>query len=329
VDILPRVHDNGEVSMHVDIDISNVAGTVNLGGIDQPIIQQNKVSHDLRVKEGEVSLLAGLTQQQENKTVTGIPGLSSIPLIRHLFSGQSVDRNKSELMIALIPHIVRRPEITPENLKGIAVGNATTIKLNYAPRTTETAVGKPGTPPPGSSVLPPPAAGNTVPPAGPPATVPPAAPPPPPAPPVAPAQTPPGAPRVFFQPSQVDTTLSATVNVVVAVENAMDLGSAPMQIQFDPKILRLNNVTVGGFMVQGNVQPVFTQNVLNDNGSATIQLGRPPGSPGISGSGALVNLSFQAVGRGMSMVSIPNLAITNSQGQPLTVANPQLSVSVR
>jgi general secretion pathway protein D len=328
VDILPRVHDNGEVSMHIDLDISSVAGTVNLGGIEQPIIQQNKVSHDLRVKEGEVSLLAGLVQQQESKTVTGIPGLSSIPLIRRLFSGQSVDRSKSDLMIALIPHIVRRPDITPENLKGIAVGNATTIKLNYAPRTTETVIGKPGAPAPGTSVLPPPAAGNPPPPAAPPATVAPAAPPPPPAPPVAPAQAPPGAPRVFFQPSQADTTLSATLNVVVAVENAADLSSAPMQIQFDPKILRLNNVTVGSLM-QGNQQPAFTQNVLNDNGSATIQLSRLPGTGGVSGSGALVNLSFQAVGRGMSTVTIPNLTLSNSQGQPITVANPQLSVTVR
>ena len=109
----------------------------------------------------------------------------------------------------------------------------------------------------------------------------------------------------------------------------MDLASAPMQIQFDPKIVRLNNVTVGGFMAQGNVQPVFTQNVLNDNGSATIQLSRPPGSPGISGSGALVSLSFQAVGRGMTTVTIPNLAVANSQGQPIPVGNPQLSITVR
>ena len=101
-----------------------------------------------------------------------------------------------------------------------------------------------------------------------------------------------------------------------------------MQIQFDPKILRLNNVTVGSLM-QGNQQPAFTQNVLNDNGSATIQLSRLPGTGGVSGSGALVNLSFQAVGRGMSTVTIPNLTLGNSQGQPLTVANPQLSVTVR
>jgi general secretion pathway protein D len=126
----------------------------------------------------------------------------------------------------------------------------------------------------------------------------------------------------------VDTTLSATVDVAVAVDGAADLNSAPMQIQFDPKILRLNNVTVGSLM-QGNQQPAFTQNVLNDNGSATIQLSRLPGTGGVSGSGALVNLSFQAVGRGMSTVTVPNLTLSNSQGQAITVANPQLSVTVR
>ncbi|HYW42379.1 MAG TPA: secretin N-terminal domain-containing protein, partial [Bryobacteraceae bacterium] len=143
VEITPRVHDNGDVSMHVNLDISSVTGTVNLGGIDQPIIGQRKVEHDIRMHEGEVNLLGGLIQQQDSKEITGIPGLNSIPLLRRLFSGESVSRNRDELMIALIPHIVRRPDLTPDNLRGIAVGNATSIKLSYAAAEPEA-----GTPPP-------------------------------------------------------------------------------------------------------------------------------------------------------------------------------------
>jgi hypothetical protein len=41
---------------------------------------------------------------------------------------------RSELMIVLIPHVIRRPEITPENLRAIAVGNFATVKVNYARR---------------------------------------------------------------------------------------------------------------------------------------------------------------------------------------------------
>lgn len=137
VDITPRVHDNGDVSMHVELEISSVNGHVTLGGIDEPIIGQRKVVHDIRMRAGEVSLLAGLVNLQETKSTTGIPGLSGIPLLRRLFTGESVDRNRSELMIAIVPHIVRGPVATPANLRGIDTGTAGTVKLNLAPKTPE------------------------------------------------------------------------------------------------------------------------------------------------------------------------------------------------
>jgi general secretion pathway protein D len=323
VDITPQVHENDEVSMHVELDISSVAGYVNLGGIQQPIIQQNKVVHDLRVREGDVSLLAGLTQDQESKTVTGIPGLSSIPIIGKLFSGQSVDRNKSELMIALVPHIVRRPDISPENLKAIGVGNATSVKLNFAPRPGQAAPARPAAPGAGTVTLPatpPPAA------APPPNTAPAASPAPTTAP---PANRPPGAARIFFQPPQADAALSSTFSVAVALAGAEDAAGAPMQIQFDPKILRLNDITLGDLMTQGGQEPILTKNILNDAGAATVQLARPAGSAGASGDGVLVNLNFQAVGRGSTGVTIPNLTVFNSQGQPALSGSPQLTVNIK
>src|SRR6516165_7502912 len=207
VALTPRVHDNGDVSMHVELDISNVSGTVSLGGLNQPIISQKKVVHDIRMKEGEVNLLGGLIQQQDDKTVTGIPGLSSIPLIRRLFTGEQVDHNKSELMIALIPHVVRRPEITPENIREISVGNTTTIKLNYAPRAQEAGAPRPApaSPPAAAPRVPSPGAPQAPPsplPAVPPAqpSPPPAVSPAPPSPPPAAAPAPGPPPGVPFNP---------------------------------------------------------------------------------------------------------------------------------
>jgi general secretion pathway protein D len=344
--ITPRVHDNNEVSMHVDLDISSVAGQADIGGIQQPIISQNKISHDLRVREGEVSLLAGLTQTQENKNVTGIPGLSSIPLLRRLFSGESVDRNKSELMIALIPHIVRRPDFSASDLRDVAVGNAQTVKLNYAPRPSETPArpatpGGAGTPPaatasvtpaPTNPLILPPGGGNNPPATAPPATAPPAtAPPPPPAAPAAatPTPTPAGTPRAFFQPPQLETSLSAGFTLALTVDSATDVASAPLQVQFDPKIVRLNTVTVGNFLTQGGVQPALTQNIQNDAGTASIQLSRLPGTPGASGAGVLINLNFSAVGRGITNVSAPNVTLRNAQGQASAAGSPTVVVNVR
>ncbi len=143
VELQTRVFDTGDVYLHVDLDISSVTGQVNLGGIQQPIIGQRKISQEVRVREGEPALLGGLTKIQDTKTVTGIPGLNSIPILRRLFSGESVDRERQELLIALVPHIVRRPEYSAENLRGIAVGNAQSVHLSYAPRPSETRAATP------------------------------------------------------------------------------------------------------------------------------------------------------------------------------------------
>ncbi|HLI84784.1 MAG TPA: cohesin domain-containing protein, partial [Bryobacteraceae bacterium] len=279
LDVQPQVHENDEVSMHVELDISSVAGYVNLGGINQPIIQQNKVVHDLRVREGEVSLLAGLSQSQDTNTVTGIPGLSSIPIIGHLFSGKSVDHTKSDLMIALIPHIVRRPDVEPENLKGIAVGNATTVKLNYAPRTTEIIQPQGNQPQANQPKAP---AGQTPGPTAPPAPGAPAGAAPAPQ---VPPPPPPGGARVFFQPAPVDAAMGSNVTISLAAAGIAGAMSAPLQIRYDPKVLRLNDITVGDLMAQGNQPPVFTKNIQNDAGTATVQITRPPGAAAVSGGG--------------------------------------------
>jgi general secretion pathway protein D len=340
VDLTPRVHDNGEVSLHVEVEISSVNGKVNLGGIDQPIIGQRKVIHDIRMREGEVNLLGGLINQQETRSVTGIPGLSSIPVLRRLFTGESMDRNRGELMIALVPHIVRRPEITAANLRGIAVGNATVVKLNYAPRKAEESSKPPAAPVTESAKpAPAPAAAAAIPavatpPAAPASTVPAAAtadapPPPPPPPPPAESKPTPGGAVVTFVPSSLDVPLSGAVTATLMLANGQDVAAAPLQIQYDPKVLRLNDIVRGGLMGSDGQQVVFTKNIMNDAGAATVNLNRFPNTKGITGSGTLITLSFQAVGRGFTNVTIPNLTVRDSQGNTVLTATPTMAVNVK
>jgi general secretion pathway protein D len=359
VEMQTRVHDNGEVSIHVDLDISSVTGQVNLGGIQQPIIGQRKVSHDIRMKEGEVELLAGLTKAQDSKTKTGIPGLSSIPFVGRLFTGDSVDREKQDLMIALIPHIVRRPEFTEENLRGIAVGNQQTVHLNYGRRSSQTAAPaqepkreeqpsaaqvNPVNPP--ASVVTPAAPASGAPPmAAPPQPTPPASAPPammPPA--TAPPENPPaasstpkapdapkptGSASVRFLPPVVNTTPGSAMTIALIVENAADIVSAPLQIQYDPKVVKLNDVGRGDFFSSDGQVPVFTKNIQNDAGSATINLNRLPGSAGVSGSGVLVTMVFQAVAPGTTAVRVPNLSVRDAQGSTVASGTPSMTISVK
>ena len=123
VTLVPRIHENGDVSMHVELDISSVDGSVNLGGINEPVISQKKVTNDIRLREGEVNLLGGLITMETDTSKTGVPGLVDIPLLGRLFRSDSITKTRSELMIALVPHIVRRPSFSAENLRTIDVGN--------------------------------------------------------------------------------------------------------------------------------------------------------------------------------------------------------------
>jgi len=123
--------------------------------------------------------------------------------------------------------------------------------------------------------------------------------------------------------------VNSNVVVTLILQGGTDVAAAPMQIQFDPKMLRLNDITRGDLLAGDGQQPVFTKAILNDAGSATVQLNRIPGTPGVSGDGTLVVLSFTALNRGSSPVWIANLALRNSQGQPIPSTLPRMMVNIR
>ena len=339
VDITPKIHGADEVSLHVEIDISNVKEFLNLGGVQEPDVAQTKIINDIRLKQGEVNLIGGLRQVQENKTTNGVPGLSSIPLIRRLFTSETVTKDESELVIALVPHIVRAPNITDVNMRTIGTGNQTVVKLNYAPENPAETAQPPAAAPQQPATQPAPQPVGVVPvvpPAtAPPAAVPPAAPPataPPPAtakPQPTPQRTAENKARVMFVPPQASAQLNGTVTVSLLVENATDLASTPMQIRFDPKVLRLNDVARGNLLASDGQPVAFSKNILNDTGEATVNVSRFPTTGGVSGSGSLVTLVFQAVGKGETIIAVPQLTLRNSQSQPILTAAPHLTVTVK
>lgn len=131
VEITPQIHDNNEISMAVTLDVSAVKDRIDVGGVSQPEITQNKLTANIRLREGEVNLIGGLITDSVSKALTGLPGLAHIPLLGRLFSNEDYEKDKEELVIALIPHIVRGKEITASNLKGVAAGSSAQIKVSY------------------------------------------------------------------------------------------------------------------------------------------------------------------------------------------------------
>src|ERR1700731_3588446 len=123
IDVTPRVHPNHEVSLKTKIEVSSVTGTSTIGGISQPIISQRVVEHDIRLKDGEAFILGGLIQRTDSRQLNGWPGFAKIPVLRYLFSNDNIDHQEDEVLIVMIPHIVRMQDWTKENLRGIYSGS--------------------------------------------------------------------------------------------------------------------------------------------------------------------------------------------------------------
>ena len=169
---------------------------------------------------------------------------------------------------------------------------------------------------------------------GPPATAPPMTAPPSTAPaadgpPKPAAPQPAGNAVVRFLPPQAETSAQGTMTVALIIENATDVASAPLQVTFDSKVVKLNDAGRGDFFSSDGQTPMFTKNIQNDAGAAAVNLRRLPNTAGVSGSGVLTTLVFQGVAKGTATVTIPNLIVRDSQGKPVFSGSPQMTINVK
>jgi general secretion pathway protein D len=95
-----------------------------VAGLSQPSFGQRIIEHDIRLREGEVNLLGGLIQRTTTTSVTGIPGLGEIPLLRYLFSQEHKEVSDQEVLVMLTPRVIRLPEAAASSGRNVAVGVA-------------------------------------------------------------------------------------------------------------------------------------------------------------------------------------------------------------
>ncbi|MGC2887799.1 MAG: hypothetical protein WB627_01950 [Candidatus Acidiferrum sp.] len=323
IDITPRVHPNHEISLKTKIEVSSVTGTSTIGGISQPIISQRVVEHDIRLKDGEASILGGLIQRTDTRTLNGWPGLAKIPIIRYLFSSDNVDHQEDEVLIMLIPHIVRLPEWTKENLRAIYTGSDQDIELRHVNEVrtpvqekvkpaAQAAVGvMPGGAAPAGGTIP----GIT-------------------APGVNPPQGQPG--KLRFEPQGIALKVGETKTIAVVVDNVNDLFSIPMLLQYNPAVISIEEIQHavgegqhGGFLSGGTQEIAIVSNVNKEKGQAIISATRQPNTQGVSGSGTLMGIVIKGVAPGSSNLSIVQQNAKDSQQRPIPLVTSEATVQVQ
>lgn len=305
VDVTPRIHPDHEISMKVNVVVSSQTNTVNIGGINQPVISQRSIEHDIRLKDGEVNVLGGLMEQTDTNSVNGIPGLQKAPFLKYFFSGNIVDHEKDEILIVLIPHIVRLPSISAENLRSIASGTDTNAEVRLEDAVLLPEPEKPQAAPQAAQ-----ASAAAMAPA---------------------AATMPASQNASlrFEPGTAALKPGETTTIGVTVQNVQDLYSIPMLLQFNPAVISIEDVRQGGFLSGGTQEVAIVERVDKERGQAIISATRMPNTPGVSGSGTLVGIVVKALAPGNSQLSIVQVNAKDSQQRPIQVVTGEATVRVQ
>ncbi len=323
LDITPKVHQNREISLKVRVEISAVTQQVEIGGITQPIIGQRIIEHDIRLREGEANVLGGILQRQTGQTVGGIPGLSQIPILKYLFSNVNNTIAEDEVLIILRPHTVRRLDITPANLRAVDVGTEGNVRLRtpraMPPEDDSTLTPLPVIPPDNDPESGPGRAPESLP----------GAPPPPGVDAAAIESAPLDYARLRLPGDMVSFEAGETFDVPVSLLGAEDVVTLSVQAVFDPLMLRLVKASNAGLLGSDGLPVAVVQQGAEEPGQVTLTLTRPPGSKGISGDGAVVNLTFEAVQTGQTSLTVIPLKVGSSQGELLATQGSHAEVLIR
>jgi general secretion pathway protein D len=319
VDITPRVHPNHEVSLKVIVEVSSQTGISTIGGIQQPIISQRKIEQDIRLKEGEVSVLGGLFEKDDTRTLNGWPGLAKIPFMRYFFSDDRNDHQENEVLIVMTPRIVRIPEWTKGNLRPLYSGSESNVQVRRDRDVrTPTAEPTPGVQqpagPPNQNPAPVPPAGST--PDGGAAAIPGAG---------QGAQT----ARIRFEPKGVSLKAGQTTTVGIVVDNVNDLFSIPLLLQYNPAVVSVEEVQHGGFLSGGTQEIAIVSRVDKEHGQAIISATRQPNTAGVNGSGTLMGIVIKGIAPGSSNLSIVQVNAKDSQQKPIPLVSSEATVQVQ
>ena len=358
IEMTPTVHFDHEVTLKIKIEVTSQSGSVTISGVTEPIISQRVVDQVIRLREGEASLLGGIQSNQESLNTTAIPGLGAIPILKYVFGNRDHTVQDDDIVFAIVPHVVRAQDLNQINLRPVDTGSGQSIDLRLPDGTTANSLSNvppvvrpavlqgPGTTVPGASATeaapvlmsqmnaatqnastPPPAAAPTV--------TPPVAAPPSPA---VSTQTPGANAQGAAQAAPAGTSFTfnappgplasgSNFQVPVVLNAANDIASVPVQIQYDPAKLSLVNVAAGDLLNRDG-QAVALIHRDDGPGNLTVVASRPPGAAGVSGSGSVCVLTFQAKAAGTTALTMTRAGAVDSKQQNVTVTPAQANIVI-
>ncbi len=302
ITIKPKIHLEKEITLEIEVKITNIAGT---GFADIPIISNREIKNVIRLKDGETNLLAGLLRDEERRSVRGIAGLASLPIIGNLFGATDKTIDQSDLVLTVTPYIIRSLPRTAEDdeplwieLEGISSASRGERAQMDEP-TTRRDLMEPGEP----AIMPVPEEAEERP------------------------DEDVGAGAVSLDPANFEVPQGREFRISVNVRSPQEIANMSVSLSFDPQVAKLKDIVEGGMIRMPGAAAPFLKNIAS--GSCTIGFSSPQLTRGVKGGGNLAILIFDAAAPGETRIIVTGVSGNTPQGQTISFTTRESRVIVR
>ncbi len=125
--LTPAIHYNREVTLELQFELTNV---IDMGSnYVPPTLGSRKVTTKLRLRDGETGIIAGLMKGSSSSGVTGIPILNRLPILKEIFSSNTKNSERTDILLSITPRILRMPEITSRDTATYYIGTEGKVEL--------------------------------------------------------------------------------------------------------------------------------------------------------------------------------------------------------
>jgi len=128
LDVEPEVYADGDVGIKLALEVSSVTDTIETQSGRAYQIGTRSASTSLRLHDGETQVMGGLINDQDRRSAQKLPGLGQVPMLGRLFSDHSDDARKSEIILTITPHVIRRRAEPDLRLTDAWSGSESTIR---------------------------------------------------------------------------------------------------------------------------------------------------------------------------------------------------------
>ncbi len=289
LELEPTVYLDDQVAIKVNLEVSSASNRrTTTNGTTVFDIGTRNASTTLRLADGETQVLMGLIRDDDRQSAAKVPGIGDLPVLGRLFSTESDDRVKTEIMLSITPRVVR-------NVRRAAAGKAefwsgTEATYRTQPLALRSAPAA-ATPPAPTTQAKGPVREKTV------------------------EQANSGVDFRWQGPSTTRVGEAFTLSLHARAAEA--IASASLQVTYDPLKLAVLEVKEGALLQQGGARTLFNHKLDPARGRILVSVNRAGAAPA-GGEGSMLAITFKPVAEAAAIpVPLSVASPVGSGGRPL------------